>query len=1003
MHQSGGGCVAEGTIIPTKEYGFAPIEKIPAFENVPSDEKGHSCDPFHVFAFNEKTKTFTEASVSHVWKFEKNNTLKVNFGSSGHVIVTPWHPFYVYDTSGPRENWHYTIKRADKLKVGDWLVTTSLSDRLFLNEEPLFWWLYGFFLGDGSIDTGKNGVRIRFYSKDPQIINQVQDALEFCAASRGSISTDQRTGVKIIALTSHMNKDHKNSNQKAIQFLDRIIKLNKGSTVKKESPKPSFMCPNPYAFIAGLIDSDGWVGAKKGGIAIGKKELADAIIRHLSLIGVNPTIRYRTDTKKGRVNGKQISGSWWHLEFSNGFLKWLPTVKTPRKTKWVDSRKIQITSITEINEKTTFYDFTVPGYENYLGGNNQFVSLHNTGFSFSRLRPEGDIVKSTGGTASGPISFMKVFNASTEIIVQGGRRRGANMGVLRVDHPDILKFIHCKQKEGELSNFNISVALTDAFMNAVSQNDDYALINPRTGKESSKLSARMVFDLIVDRAWQNGEPGIIFIDRMNQDNPTPHIGVIEATNPCGEVPLLPFGSCNLGSINLASFVHNASDDSSIIDFGALAETVAIAVRFLDNVIDANHYPLPEIRQMSLGNRKIGLGIMGFADLLYQTEIPYNSDHAVSLAEEIMSFIHSEARKSSAELAVERGPFPNFKGSSFDHSGTPPMRNATVTTIAPTGSISILANCSSGIEPVFALSFTKNVLDGEQLVEVNPIFRQRALERGLLTGDAVRDQKVLRAIAQNGGRLGGLPEIPDDFQRVFVTAPEIDAHWHVKMQAAFQTHGVENAVSKTVNFPNSATREDIAQTFLLAYQLGCKGLTVYRDGSRQFQVLETKESAKQRTGAIGPRPRPEETIGGTIKNKTGCGSIYITVNEDDNGLAEVFVRIGKSGGCAASQAEAVGRLISLALRSGVAVDHIIDTLQGIRCPTPAWSEGGAILSCSDAVAKTLAKYVGKGNGPASESKNINGHNPQCPDCGELLVFKEGCVACPNLSCGYSECS
>ncbi|MHA2500697.1 MAG: vitamin B12-dependent ribonucleotide reductase [Candidatus Hodarchaeales archaeon] len=626
-----------------------------------------------------------------------------------------------------------------------------------------------------------------------------------------------------------------------------------------------------------------------------------------------------------------------------------------------------------------------------------------TGYSFSRLRPEGDIVKSTGGIASGPISFMRVFNASTEIIRQGGRRRGANMGVLRVDHPDILKFINCKEKEGELSNFNISVALTDAFMDAVSQNGDYALINPRTGKETEKINARLIFNQIVDHAWQNGEPGIIFIDRVNKDNPTPHVGPIESTNPCAEMPLLPYESCNLGSINLAHFIKKEADFSFSFDYEGFSETITIAVRFLDNVIDANQYPLPEIREMTLANRKIGLGVMGFADLLYQLELPYDSEEAISLAEKIMGFVQREARQVSAKLAEERGPFPNFQGSTLDRPGLPPIRNATVTTIAPTGSISIIANCSSGIEPVFALSFTKNVLEGEQLVEVNPVFRQKALEWGLLTGDPISDHQFLQGVTKNGGRLRGLPEIPEDLQRIFVTAPEIDASWHVRMQAAFQTHGVDNAVSKTINFSNSATREDIADAFLLAYQLGCKGLTVYRDGSRQFQVLETKSSVKQRRGAIKPRPRPETTKGGTIKNKTGCGSIYITINEDNEGLAEIFVRIGKSGGCAASQAEATGRLISLAFRSGVAVEHIIETLQGIRCPSPAWTEDGTILSCSDAVAKTLAKYTGQGNGVNSESRNINGHNPQCPDCGELLVFKEGCISCPSLSCGYSECS
>ena len=767
------------------------------------------------------------------------------------------------------------------------------------------------------------------------------------------------------------------------------------------------MCPNPYAFIACLIDSDGWIDGKKGRIATGYKELAEVIIRHLSLMGVNPTIRHRTNTSKC----KQITGSWWQIEFPNGFLKWLPTVKRPRKTKWVDSRKIQITSITNINEKTTFYDFTVPGYDNYLGGNNQFVTVHNTGYSFSRLRPEGDIVRSTGGTASGPISFMKVFNASTEIIKQGGRRRGANMGILRVDHPDILEFIKCKEKEGEINNFNISVAATDAFMEAVHQNEYYALINPRNGKEVSHLNARLVFDQIIEGAWKNGEPGIIFIDRINQDNPTPHLGSIEATNPCGEQPLLPFESCNLGSINLARMTLRRTPDGPLeVDYDLLAETIATAIRFLDNVIDANRYPLPEIRQKTLENRKIGLGVMGFADLLYQLEIPYNSEEAVSLAARIMDFIQTKARQNSALLAKERGPFPNFNGSKFDHPDEPSMRHAAVTTIAPTGSISILGNCSSGIEPVFALSFTRNVLDGEQLFEVNPIFRQKLLEREILTGQEKHDQQILQKIVDNNGSAQGLGVIPDDLQRIFVTAREIDPQWHVRMQAAFQTHGVENAVSKTINFPNSATKEDVAQAYLLAYQLGCKGLAVYRDGSRQFQVLETKKSGEPETkelgtprGAIEPRARPEITTGRTVKNRTGCGSIYVTINEDKEGLAEVFVRIGKSGGCAASQAEATGRLISLALRSGVAVDHIIETLKGIRCPSPAWNQGKAILSCSDAIAKTLANYMNRDDKTYFESENINGHNPQCPDCGELLIFREGCVSCPNPSCGYSECS
>lgn len=446
-----------------------------------------------------------------------------------------------------------------------------------------------------------------------------------------------------------------------------------------------------------------------------------------------------------------------------------------------------------------------------------------TGFSFSNLRPKSDIVRSTGGIASGPVSFMKIYNTATEVIKQGGARRGANMGILRVDHPDIIDFIRLKRDEGGLENFNISVAITDKFIEALKKDEEIPLINPRTEKEVGRLKARFIFDEIVDSAWKTGDPGLIFIDRINEANPTPHLGRIESTNPCGEQPLLPYEACVLGSINLSKYVREKG-----IDFESLGKDIALAVRFLDDGIDVNEYPIPEIERMHKGNRKIGLGVMGWADTLILLGIPYNSKEAFDLARTIMKFINEESKKASAQLAMERGVFPNFKGSIYDREGMPRVRNATTTTIAPTGSISIIAGCSSGIEPLFAIAYKREILDRE-FVEINRYFIEIARERGFFSEELM--EKVKRK-----GRLKGIKEVPKDIKRLFVTAFEISPFDHLEMQAAFQTY-TDNAVSKTVNLPKRAKREDVAKIFLYAYEKRLKGITIFRYGSKRGTLLK----------------------------------------------------------------------------------------------------------------------------------------------------------------------
>lgn len=654
-----------------------------------------------------------------------------------------------------------------------------------------------------------------------------------------------------------------------------------------------------------------------------------------------------------------------------------------------------------------------------------------TGFSFSRLRPRNSVVKSTSGVASGPVSFMRVFNAATEAVKQGGTRRGANMGILRVDHPDIEEFISCKDDVTQITNFNISIAITDEFMQAVKENRHYALVNPRNGKEFVvdgeviTKHAPTVFNGIIKHAWSTGEPGIVFIDRMNKTAPCPGYEVIEATNPCGEQPLPPYDSCNLGSLNLGEVVldefpreydpKQAPEDG--VDWDKLARLVKTAVHFLDNIIDANKYPIPEIETQTLKNRRVGLGVMGWADMLVKLRVPYNSDAAFRLGEKLMEFINSEGHIQSSELAKTRGKFPNWEHSRFAAEGVS-MRNATVTTIAPTGTISIIAGCSSGIEPYYAVSYVRNVMDNTKLVEVNPLFEKIAKQRGFYSQD------LMERIALDNS-LKNFEEIPADVRELFVTAADVSPKEHIRMQAVFQRN-CDSSVSKTINMDNSATEQDVFDAYWYAYELGCKGVTIYRDGSRPMQVLSTGKTTAQPTPApetpqlelpvetpkvvAAPAPtsaltpakgkqieaRPDVLTGITERIRTGYGNLFITINSKDDKPFEVFAQIGKSGWSTMADTEAICRLISLALRAGVPVEAIIEQLTGIGGESPLFQNGELIKSIPDAISMVLKKHFGNGKHYRRESN----YGDVCPDCGTKLEHDSGCVTCRG--CGYNRC-
>ena len=700
-----------------------------------------------------------------------------------------------------------------------------------------------------------------------------------------------------------------------------------------------------------------------------------------------------------------------------------------------------------------------------------------TGFSFSRLREEGETVRSTLGVASGPVSFMKLYDASTDVVKQGGTRRGANMGILRVDHPDIRAFIRCKNDTSRVTNFNISVAITDVFMEAVGNDETYDLVSPKGGEVVGQERAREIFDLIIHGAWLTGEPGTFFIDRANEYNPVPALGSYEATNPCGEQPLLPYDVCNLGSINLGKFVKEDAgpgvDPSEGIDWDAFRTVVHLSTHFLDNVIDANCYPLPEIHDLAQNIRRIGLGVMGWADMLIRLGIAYDSEDGVALGRRVMKFLNEESRKASENLAETRGVFPAWEESIWGPDGKAArrtdgtrvramreLRNCNLTTVAPTGTISIFAGCSGGIEPLFAVAFMRNQA-GVLMPDVNPDFVRVAEEGGWYS------EELMEKIA-NEGHIH-FEEVPREVQQSFRTAHDITPEWHVRMQAAFQEH-TDSAISKTTNFPGEATEEQVREIYELAFSLGCKGVTVYRDGSREGQVLSTGKTvqvANQAEAAAGiselehsladareeahnlrieterlkhelqdqdltrgaarhKRQRPQALRGFTMKMNSPLGDLYVTINEDETGKPfEVFCTLGKAGGAANADAEAIGRLMSLALRSGISITQVKDQLRGISCDRAVGLGPTKVLSVPDAIGQAIERYVEEKEGIQEALPLTTGAVPgtsksatqaqssgyasggqafdmgTCPECGTgHLAFEEGCKKCHV--CGYSEC-
>ena len=1048
-----GGCVSRDTLVATGN-GIMRIDEIGPCDAQPKSWHKHNL------------KVVTDEGIKDSDEFYNNGhsktiTLKTKCGYT--VTATEEHRFRVINEAG-----EYAWKHLKDIKAGDYIVlqkdfyidngnykfpeynvephfnATKINIPKFPTEE--LGEFIGYFMGDGALSINEHGTGrliLTIADKEEEIKNRMIYITE-----------------KIFGLTPcAQKKPDDNStnyffNSTVLTNWLRFIGVDKKSSIDANVPEVIFKGGKSFAkgFIRGLFSADGCV-TKEGypSLCTISEKMADGLRILLLSIGIptctsiksdrkdafgdNPIYQIRIITNEGirkfkdeigfivsekneRLNNIEEASYEFNDIIPNQAYKLKEIYDGPGRgcAKGKASRGAN----RELYRDISHYLPDVSAKRNltrmrlkYLAKNYEEVKNSSLMWFLENNQFYDEVVELKGSEAltldlSVPENSTYIANG----FVSHNTRRGANMAILRVDHPDIMEFIKCKEDTKEITNFNISVALTEKFMEAAQKGEDYDLIDPHTKKAVGKLNAREVFDLIVKMAWTNGEPGIVFIDRMNRDNPTPSLGEIESTNPCGEQPLLPYESCNLGSINLVKMLKENGGKYEI-DYKELERTVKTAVHFLDNVIDVNKYPLDEIDKMTKSTRKIGLGIMGFADMLMMLNIPYNSEKAVKLAENIMKFINEKSKEESRELAKVRGAFPAFENSIYKDEE--PLRNATTTTIAPTGTISIIGGVSSGVEPLFAVAFVRNVMDNDKLVEVYPYFEKVMKERGLYS------KELMMKVAKEG-TIAHIKEIPEDIKKVFVTAHDITPVWHIRMQAAFQKY-TDNAVSKTVNFRNDASEKEVRDVFTLAYKLGCKGVTIYRDGSRSGQVLNVGTDNKKVGNISGddgstPRERPQLTKGITEKVRVGCGNLYVTVNYDENGICEVFTNVGKAGGCP-SQSEATARLISIGLRSGMDVESIIHQLKGIRCHSTlrqrANNKDIKVLSCPDAIARTIEKLMN-----SKEIKNcddetiadnmyindlIEEEKPKkqdvCPECGNKITHADGCVICPN--CGYSKCS
>jgi len=1068
-----GGCVSPATRVST-EFGVVKIKSLGPKETIPDSWHNHNGRPFAVATDNgiEISDEFYNNGIAKIKK------IRTNYGYS--VSATLEHRFRVIDESG-----NYTWRHAKDLKPGDWVALQKdtyftkgnyplpkCSFKAHFNSQKIrtpeiatkqFGEFVGFFIGDGAISINKNGTgRLIFTINDND-----KDTRDYLC----------RITEKLFAIKPVLQKKKNDKstnyffNSTVLVHWLKQIGIEKKSALEANAPEIVFRAGRDFAlgFLKGLFSADGYI-SDEGYVSlcsVSEQLIIDAQILLLSVgiparisvtnnrngaFGKNPLYRLSIITKagvgvfnssigfiSGDKNKRLMDFKQKAWEFNdiipnqeglfrkiyNGPGRGCGKGKSKRGANRLLYRDIQH-YLTEVSASR---HLTRSKLENLAGKHPEIRNNLTLKWFLSNKQFYDRVSKIEEGESL--TLDLSVPNNNTYIangFVSHNTRRGANMGILRVDHPDIMEFITCKDNNKQITNFNISIAITDEFMQELEKGKDYDLIDPHTHKPVQKINSKEVFDLIVKQAHKNGEPGIIFIDRMNEFNPTPRLGKYESTNPCGEQVLLPYESCDLGSINL-SVLYKKTAGRYEINWERIKEVTHLAVQFLDNLIDENKFPLPAIEKATKATRKIGLGVMGWASLLIRLNIPYNSDEAVALAEKVMSFILNEATKKSLELGRSKGTFPAFKGSIYDRKdGTTKMRNATLTTIAPTGTISIIAGpCSSGIEPLFAISYYRNVMDNDKLVEVDPLFEEIAKERGFYS------RELMEKIAESGS-LAHLEAVPEDIKRIFVTAHDIAPQWHVRMQAAFQKF-VHNATSKTINFPNEATPEDVRKAYLLAYELGCKGITVYRDKSREEQVLNignSKEDKGQKAAEvalqepkreIAPRPRPEVIIGTTTKVSTGCGNLYVTINVDEEGKPfELFTQMGKAGGCAASQLEAIGRLVSLGFRAGVEVKSIIEQLRNIRCPSPSWEKGQRIFSCADAIARVVEKRLVH-NQPVKPSLEVAPvamkHSSDeehvvielsgeargdivgvCPDCGGALRHEEGCMKC--YACGFSKC-